>query len=190
VIAGGIGAMVQRLPPRVSIPVTVADTANFLLIVFSILLEPSPLGIPPQQFQHQAYWDQDLNIWEFRNVDTGPDGKCFPRGIKITSSDKTIVMEFGDEFPNESGFALTPITVVADKVMQNPSTPGVPSGRRVRWHSLRTPEGSSLWRWHDYQGNGTGEKYIMCFRDDESLRHSLDTYQRLAAPLEFAITQN
>lgn len=178
-LMGGILALVTRVAPWVARAVKIGGG---VLTVAAILLDSSETSLDPQEFGPNKK-DDDGNTWCFRNIhNTG--GTLFPkyepRGIKTVTTDN-VTMEWGEESPTESSYSSrrTPILVWAG---------GKQKFKKVRWHMMRTPEGSSTWWWMDMDGE---EEFMVSYRDDAAMSYALDVGRVDAElPSRFKRTQN
>jgi hypothetical protein len=171
-VIGGVVTLAQRIWPWVG---KVAKIGGFVVTVVAILLDATETGLDPQEFGPSSK-DDDGNIWRYRNIlKKGSiwSPEYVPRGVLVTCPDGTII-QFGDgEIGYESSYRMTPITVYAGT-------------KRVKWHSIRTPEGSTMWWWQDL---ATQEEFSVAYADDTVMATELARNKDEAA-YRFVPTQN
>jgi len=169
---GGVVTLAARIWPWVG---RVAKIGGFVVTVVVILFEPSETGLDPQEFG-PGRKDDDGNRWYYRNIHK--EGSIWspeyiPRGLLIACPDGT-VLQFGeDESGNESSYDLTPITAYA-------------GSKKVKWHSIRTPDGSTMWWWQD---QATKEEFAVSYQSDNVMKTELARVRDEAA-YRFQPTKN
>jgi hypothetical protein len=175
-IGGGVGGIVAVLARIWPIVGKIAKIGGFVVTIVAILLDATETGRDPQEW---AQWqkDKDGNLWGYRHIIKAGSiwfPEYVPHGVCVRCTDGTIV-EFGDD---ESGWEAnydhqTPIFTYA-------------SSKRIRWHMIRTPEGSLMWWWQDL---ATQEEFAVAYESVETMRASLALKQAEDA-YRFAQTQN
>jgi hypothetical protein len=175
-IGGGVGGIVAVLARIWPIVGKVAKIGGFVFTVIAILLDATETGLDPQEW---AQWvkDKDGNQWGYRHIQkTGSiwSPEYVPHGICVRCTDGTII-EFGDdESGGEASYETrTPIFTYA-------------SDKRIRWHVIRTPEGSLMWWWQDL---ATQEEFAVAYDSEQTMRASLARKQEETA-YRFVQTQN
>ena len=178
-IAGGVMAVVARFAPRLA---TVLEAAAIPLMVLQIVLDSSETALDPQEFG-PAKTDADGNQWSFRNIqkiDTGvfSSPKLVPHGIRLITTDGTI-MDFGyDESAAASSYDPTPVTLIAYAMFPY---------QNISWMSVRNPDGSSMWWWH--ASNNSGNEAMCVFKNYVAMNRALADF-RAAGKYPLTQTQN
>jgi hypothetical protein len=169
---GGVVTLAARIWPWVG---RVAKIGGFIVTVVAILLDASETALDPQEFGRPTK-DDDGNKWYYRNVHkTGSiwSPEYIPRGLLISCPDGT-VLQFGeDESGYESSYDRTPITVYA-------------GSKRLKWHSIRMADGSSMWWWQD---QATKEEFAVTYQSDSVMKTELARVTDESA-YRFTPTQN